>query len=115
MVIGLSIAEEPREGKWILRVEGRLDANASPLMEKKVNELIEASYHRILIDFSKLEYLSSAGLRQLLSATKRLKALGGQLVLCRITDEVMGIIKMAGFDRVLNIFSNEEDALAALG
>jgi anti-anti-sigma factor len=114
MATGLNIQEEEKENIVILRAAGRLDATSSPVLEKKVNEIAQTNRKKILIDFAKIEYLSSAGLRLMLSATKKMKAQGGCLAFSGMNDEVMEIVKMAGFERILNIYSSEKDALNAL-
>jgi anti-sigma B factor antagonist/stage II sporulation protein AA (anti-sigma F factor antagonist) len=114
MIIGLKITEDKSEDVKIFRLEGRLDAASAPVLEKKLSELFESSLKYLLIDFSKVDYLSSAGMRLLLSYSKRLKNLEGKLAFCSITEEVMEVIKMAGFERILNIYSKEADALKAL-
>lgn len=111
MTVGLNIELDEIERKILIKVEGRLDAPSSPSLEKRINSLIEEGKYHILIDFSKIEYLSSAGLRLLLSATKKLKAKEGNLVLFSIPEEVMEIIKLAGFQKILIICKNEQEAL----
>jgi anti-sigma B factor antagonist/stage II sporulation protein AA (anti-sigma F factor antagonist) len=110
MVIGLDIKVEKIENKIVLRVKGRLDVASSPFLEKKLHSIIEENPY-VLIDFSHIDYLSSAGLRLLISTTKQLKMKQGFLALFNITDDVLEIIKMAGLEHVLNIFSQEKDAL----
>jgi len=115
MAIGLKVDVEEHGDKRILRLEGKLDAVTSPMLENKISTLLEQNQKKLLIEFGKIEYLSSAGMRLLLATTKKLKARGGLCVLSSINDEVLEIIKMAGFERILNIYPNEQDALAALG
>lgn len=96
-----------------MRIEGRVDAAAAPILEKKMESLIEKA-HLVLMDFSKVDYLSSSGMRIMLSASKKLKAHGGKLVFFGINHEVMEIIKVAGFERILLIYPNEAIALESL-
>ena len=110
----LKIAAEDQGKNKVLRLDGRLDAVSSPALEKKIFEFVEGGHIRILLDFSQVDYLSSAGLRLMLSATKKVRAKGGLLVFCSLQDEVMEIVKMAGFERMLPIYPNEQQALAAL-
>ncbi|EFB41822.1 hypothetical protein pah_c022o117 [Parachlamydia acanthamoebae str. Hall's coccus] len=65
------------------------------------------------MDFSEVSYLSSAGMRMLLSTSKKLKAFSGKLVLCCVTPNVMDVLKMSGFDHVLEITTSKELALSA--
>lgn len=111
MVSELRIELERVDEKVILRIEGKLDATSTPILEKKINTLIGEGHVLLLLDFTRIDYLSSAGMRLLLSFTKRLKTKKGFLVIFSLHDDVMGIIKMAGFDRILHICSTEQQAL----
>ena len=66
----------------ILRFTGRLDAMTTPELEKQVYQFIDRGQHKLLLDFSGVDYISSAGMRMLLATTKKLKNLSGQMVLC---------------------------------
>lgn len=107
----VDVQEEQLGEILILRFKGRLDAISSPAMEKKVFDKINSGQHKLLLDFSGVEYLSSAGMRMLLSTTKKLKTLSGKLVVCKINPGVLDVLKMSGFDHVLELSSTEEDAL----
>jgi anti-sigma B factor antagonist/stage II sporulation protein AA (anti-sigma F factor antagonist) len=98
----------------VLRVEGRLDAASSPQLEDKLNSIIAAGYFKILLNLTNVDYLSSAGMRLLLSISKKLKHLEGKIVACGLNNEVLEVIKMAGFQQVLQLYPNEEDALNKL-
>lgn len=109
--MGLNVTVEEKQGKAIVHLDGRLDAISTPSLDKKLMELIrEKRQKEILLDFSHVEYLSSAGMRLMLSVTKQLKNDQGKLSAYSLSEDVMEIIRMAGFERVLNLFPNEEDA-----
>lgn len=107
----VSIKEEVKEDVLILRISGRLDAVSSPNAERKVFDFINNGQHKLLLDFSGVDYLSSAGMRMLLSVTKKLKTLSGKLVLYGVTTNVMDVLKMSGFDHVLELVKTEDDGL----
>lgn len=111
MSVDLEVVLEELEGKAILRISGRLDAASTPVLEKKMNQLLGDERNILLLDFAQVEYLSSAGMRLLLSFTKKLKEKQGFLVIFSIGEESMEIIKMAGFEHILNICSTEQQAL----
>jgi len=96
----------------ILYLHGRLDAISTPEAEKKVFDYINKGQYKLILDFSGVDYISSAGMRMLLSTTKRLKGLSGHLVLCSITTNVMDVFKISGFDHVLELAENEKEALS---
>jgi anti-sigma B factor antagonist/stage II sporulation protein AA (anti-sigma F factor antagonist) len=104
--------KEDKKGEiLVLYIKGRLDALSSPSAEKKVFDCINEGHNKLLLHFAGVEYLSSAGMRMLLSTTKKLKALAGKLVVCSVTTNVMDVLKMSGFDHVLELAKSEEDGL----
>src|SRR6056297_1314273 len=111
MTYGLDIQAEGIEDKVIFRLDGRIDAKTSPFLEKKLQTMFQENRYRILLDFSRVDYMSSAALRLLLSATKKVKANKGSLVLFSLIDDVMDIIRIAGFEKVLTICSTEQQAM----
>ena len=113
MSAGLDIKVEYVEKKIILRLTGRLDASSSPILERTLEELLKKGHNLIILDFTSLDYLSSAGMRLLLSYTKKLHIANGGLHCCSMSGEVMEIIKMAGFEKILRIFHSEKAALQA--
>ncbi len=110
----MNLSQNELGERVIIRCEGRLDAMTSPQLETAMNTWVEKKRNHILIDFSRIDYLSSAGMRLLLSMTKRLRADHGKLALCSIHDDVMEIIKMAGFEQILNIYGSEQEAIKSL-
>ncbi len=111
MGVGLRIELEEIEHRVILRIDGRLDAASAPILERKINSLIDEDHYHLILDFTRVDYLSSAGMRVLLSATKKLKSKKGALILYSLVDDVSEVIKMAGFDKILHICSSEKEAL----
>lgn len=82
-------------------VEGRIDANTSNEFMNKINENL-AGAKNVVIDFEKVEYISSAGLRVLLSTEKTMKG-QGKLTLIHVNDVVMEVLNITGFVDILNI------------
>ena len=107
----ITIKNELRGDVLILRMIGRLDAISSPTAEGRVFDFINNGQNKLLFDFTAVDYLSSAGMRMLLSVTKKLKSLSGHLVIYGLTSNVMDLLKMSGFDHVLEIVHTEEDGL----
>lgn len=109
---GVVHIEEMRKGDvLVLYVKGRLDALSSPSAEKRIFDCINSGHSKLLLDFADVEYLSSAGMRMLLSTTKKLKTLSGKLVVSSIATNVMDVLKMSGFDHVLELAKSEEEGL----
>lgn len=93
----------------VLRLQGRLDAASSPQLEKKINSIIESGHFKLILNLAGVDYLSSAGMRLMLSVSKKLKHLEGKIVACSLNEEVMDVIKMAGFHQVLELYPTEEE------
>ncbi len=106
----LNFTMEEKEENIIVHLDGRLDAISTPTLDHKLTDLIRQKRKKILLDFDKVDYLSSAGMRLLLSATKQLKNQEGKLSSYGMSEDVLEIIRMAGFERILNIYSNEDEA-----
>lgn len=80
---------------------GRIDVTSTPELEQEVNsEINDITY--LTIDMSEVDYISSVGLRALLSFQKQLSS-RGEMKIANIKPEVLEIFKMVGFDKVLNI------------
>ncbi|MBR3731195.1 MAG: STAS domain-containing protein [Spirochaetales bacterium] len=83
-----------------LQVEGRLDTTTAPDLEKQINGIENAD--SLVLDFSKLDYISSAGLRVLLAAHKTFAKKGGMIVK-NVNEIVLDIFDVTGFKDILNI------------
>ena len=91
-----------QSGAKIVNICGRLDTVTSPELEKSVTPLIEVG-KTIVFDCEKMEYISSAGLRVVLSTHKQCAASGGRFILRNLTAEVRSVFDMTGFSRLLTI------------
>jgi anti-sigma B factor antagonist len=105
---------EDREGIPIFRLKGRIDTTTAPILEKEIEKFLKEGKNSILLDCEKINYLSSTGLRLLLSTAQKLKRRGGQLILFQLTPLVLEIVHMAGFDKILAIYPTEKEGLQAL-
>ena len=85
----------------VIAIVGRLDTNTAPALDKTISEDISASQHLVL-DMNGLEYISSAGLRVLLGAQKKLQKSGSMKVI-NVCDEIMDVFDMTGFTDILTI------------
>ena len=111
MGAGLHIQLEEVDRKVILRIDGRIDAASAPLLERRLMQLVDEDHQHLLLDFTRVDYLSSAGMRVLLAITKKLKAKKGNLLIFSLGEDVLEIVRMAGFDKILHVCANEKEAL----
>ena len=109
----MEIIEEIQDDINIYRLRGRLDSNTSQRLEEKLFQAISDGSKRMIVDFKDIDYISSAGLRVILKATKAIKREDGQIMLCSMQDYVREVFEIAGFDSFLPIVATMDDALNA--
>ncbi|OPY42822.1 MAG: STAS domain protein [Methanoregulaceae archaeon PtaU1.Bin222] len=98
----------------VISPAGRIDAATAPLLENQLSGAIDGGDRKIVVDLSSVEYISSAGLRALLAAMKRLRALGGKMVLCSLHPYVKEVFDMTGFSRIFTMCNTRDEALISL-
>lgn len=94
---------------WIVEARGRLDASGAPDLQLQLEGLLEHKQANLAVDFSRVSYISSSGLKVLLIALRRARKLGGDLRLFGLRERVLEVFQLAGFDAVFHIFETEED------
>jgi anti-sigma B factor antagonist len=95
----------------VLHCEGELDTQTSPDAQEQLNQLIDEGARKVLVNFEKLEYISSAGLHVLLTAAKQLKAVDGELRVCGLNEVVREVFDISGFTTIFKVFGSEPEAL----
>ena len=97
----LNIQKTKEDDVILFQLEGRLDTVTAPELETTIQEALDETANLVL-DFEKLEYISSAGLRVLLSAQKIITNQGTMKV-THVNDTIMDIFEVTGFDEILTI------------
>ena len=97
----ISMTKDGSEYTFLL--EGRLDTITSPDLESRINEVI-GSATKLTLDFAKLEYISSAGLRVLLGALQGMEG-KGEMVVRNLSRSVRDVFILTGFNRLFNVES----------
>ncbi|WP_456325535.1 STAS domain-containing protein [Desulfonauticus submarinus] len=95
----------------IVKVSGRLDASTAPLYEEKCRSFIVEGHNKMIIDLNDLEYISSAGLRSILSIGKKIKSNNGKYLFCNLQPMVSDVFKISGFNAIFPVFNTLEDAI----
>ena len=97
----MNIEMKRNEQEVVVEVEGRLDTITAPTLEKEINENINDT-DTFILDLKALEYISSAGLRVLLGAQKKMLKRGSMKVR-NVREEIMEVFEMTGFADILAI------------
>jgi anti-anti-sigma factor len=95
----------------IVSVTGRMDAVTTPEFEQTLGGWIDQGDIRFIVDLTGLDYISSAGLRGILTSVKKIKAEGGQMVLTALHGTVKEVFEISGFSTIIPIFESVEAAL----
>ncbi len=95
----------------VVRIEGKLDTQSSPDAQAQLTQLIDQGATKLVVNFEKLDYISSAGLRILLAAAKRLKGNSGELRICGLNEVVQEVFDISGFTTILAVTKTEPEAL----
>ena len=96
----------------VVNVTGRMDAITAPEFDTECQKWIDDGETRVVIDLSDLEYISSAGLRSILAAAKKLKNTQGELLFAGLSGMVEEVFNVSGFAAMFKIYKSPEDALA---
>jgi anti-anti-sigma factor len=98
----------------IVAFAGNLDSNSSPQAQQALDGILAGAGRKLVVDFTPLDYISSAGLRVLLGTAKRLSGAGGTLRLFGLNETVREVFEISGFATILAVFATEADALQGL-
>jgi anti-anti-sigma factor len=98
----MNISKNYNDKELTLTVEGRIDTLTSKELEEEITAEM-GNFDSLILDFADLEYISSAGLRVLISTQKKLKADNIPMIIKNVTDSVNEIFRMSGFDKILKI------------
>ena len=96
----------------VVTVNGRVDSAAAPELDKTLQDLLSNRRHQIVVELADVDYMSSAGLRALVSALKEAKKGGGDVVLARPSDRVREVVDLAG---LAPVFAMYDDVVEAVG
>ena len=110
----MEISQKEENGIVSIAIKGRLDADSSLEAEKVVKDALGGETNRLLFNLGELEYLSSAGLRVLLSAAKEMRRRDGKIVLCALNEFVKEIFEVSGFQSLIPITESVESGIEAL-
>lgn len=98
----MNISKKYDDKELTVNVEGRIDTITAPEFEEEIKKEY-GNFDSLILDFTKLEYISSAGLRVLIIIEKKLKPDGIPFIITNLNETINEIIVMSGFDKILDI------------
>lgn len=108
----MKITSENQKPILILRFDGRFDTQTAAQGQSTIEGEIARGWKYLVLDFSHLDFISSAGLRILLKTSKTLKAAGGELRVHGPNETVREIFQISGFDSIFKVFESRDEAMA---
>lgn len=96
-------------------LEGRLDSNTSYEVENQILGAIREGAKDIVLNFSALDYISSAGIRVLVHCHKEIEKLGGHIYLAAVPKPIENVLYITGFLPYFTVFERTDQAISALG
>lgn len=114
MNTNIEVIEERESGVLVLTPVKRLDGANARSFESLIMDHIGNGEQNLIVDFSRLNFVSSEGMRVILIAAKQLQASRGKFVLCSMKDHIRQVFRISGFDRVMPIRNSRWNALNSL-
>ena len=110
----MSISTSNIGSVFIVTPNGRLDTNTSPEAEKLITDAIDGGESKVVVDFSKTDYISSAGLRIILKTAKLLKPKNGIVALCNANEQIEEVLEISGFLGMIKTLDSLDEAVATV-
>ena len=98
-------------GVALLEVEGEVDAHTASRLDKALKDLLAQGHSQLVIDASQMAYISSTGLRVLMSTQREAHQLGGEVRLFGLNALVRRVFKIAGLDELIHIGDTRQEAM----
>lgn len=110
----MNIKTSERDGISVMAIEGRLDGQHAQTAESAFLAIAQDGRTRFVLDFTEMAYISSAGLRIVLVAAKKVRSVQGRLVCAGMSDQVRDVFEMSGFLSILETAATVEEAISAM-
>ncbi len=99
----------------MVQVQGRVDSATAPQFSKALDDILSKDVYKIVVDMGRLEYMSSAGFRALLTAQRSCKRYNrGELVLASVPEVIHEALELAGFTELFKTFDDPLEAVGSL-
>jgi anti-anti-sigma factor len=106
----LSALPEPE----IMEVVGYLDSSTALQVEEDVMLCIQSGAREMILDCTRLSYITGAGMRAILTMMRAMKAVDGRLAICGMQPQVRAMLQACGYDRIIPVCGNLEEAVAVV-
>ena len=101
-------------GTVFVLADQRLDSSNAGSFSEELQSVTGAASRGVVIDMQGLDYISSAGLRAIMQAVRKMQHQGGSLALCSLSSDVRAVFETSGFDQIIAIHPTRAEAVAAV-
>jgi anti-anti-sigma factor len=108
----MELSEQTRDGYMIIGINGRLDTTNYQILEHRLMKYIDENQIRLIIDCTRMDYISSSGLRIFLMALKRVSQAKGRFVICSLQDMIKEVFAISGFNSIFEVYPTVDEALS---
>jgi anti-anti-sigma factor len=108
----MEITQRVEDGITVVQPDGRIDTLAAEQLDQALQATMAGGDHKIVMDMSKVEYISSAGLRSLAAVLVKCREDGGDMKLAALNERVTRVFKIIGFDILMSVSDTPEAAIA---
>ncbi len=109
----MQIATQDSGAVSVVAVSGRVDSSTAPDLENALKKLVDAEKTQIVLDLLNVEYMSSAGLRAMVSTLKSVKRVNGDLRVANPSPRVEEVLRLAGLTSIFAIYRSREEAVGS--
>jgi anti-anti-sigma factor len=107
----LSISSSKIQDSLVITLAGRIDANSAKELEQQTKSWIDDGEKKLVLDFSSVDFISSAGLRVILLTAKKLEPVQGKVKLCGLNSTLRDVFEISGFSKLFVIVPGVAEAL----
>jgi len=107
----MDIIEEKKGKATVFALKGRLDSTSSSDVEKKIIDSIEKGSKNVILDFSSLDYISSAGIRVLVHCHKQIEKKHGHIFLAAVPKPIENVLYITGFLPYFKVYDRQSQAI----
>ena len=109
----MTLSEEKNGNVLVLGLRGKLDMEGAKMLVDKMTEILSGGERSILLDFTDITYINSAGLRGLILVAKQLASSGGTLILAGVSGQNQNILEISGLASIFTLRPTKAEALAS--
>ena len=110
----MKIDRNKRGDVVVVAPHGSLDIDTRKIFQDMLIGLLDTGETAILVDLSHVDFMTSTGLSAMLFVAKRVENIAGKFAVCSVNKDIQSVFEMSGFDSILDIYPNVDEALAKL-